>query len=156
MPVIAVSRFEHFFRAAAGLDVDKADLKRHSDFVNRKLYDMLVVADNLRRALDAVPAEALEKDAGLKSLAEGVELTARDMLAALERHGVRKLEPKGNRFDPNFHQAMFEVENPDLPAGTVVEVVQEGYVIGERVLRPALVGVSRGGARAAETAASGK
>ncbi len=118
--------------------------------------DMLVVADNLRRALDAVPAEALEKDAGLKSLAEGVELTARDMLAALERHGVRKLEPKGNRFDPNFHQAMFEVENPDLPAGTVVEVVQEGYVIGERVLRPALVGVSRGGARAAETAASGK
>ncbi len=108
--------------------------------------DMLGVADNLRRALDAIPPEALEAgDAGLKSLAEGVDMTARDMLSALERHGVKKLEPKGEKFDPHFHQAMFEVQNPDLANNTVTEVVQEGYVIGERVLRPAMVGIAKGG-----------
>lgn len=112
--------------------------------------DMLSVSDNLRRALDAIPAEALQDgDPGLKSLAEGVDLTARDMLAALERHGVRKLEPKGGRFDPNFHQAMFEVENSEVPANTVMEVIQDGYVISERVLRPAMVGVSKGGPKEA-------
>ncbi len=110
--------------------------------------DMLGVADNLRRALDAVPSEALDEDSRLKGLAEGVEITARDLLSALERHGVRKIDPMGSRFDPHFHQAMFEVENPDVAAGTVVEVMQEGYVIGERVLRPAMVGVSKGGAKA--------
>lgn len=116
--------------------------------------DMLGVADNLRRALDAIPAEALQDgDPGLKSLAEGVDLTARDMLSALERHGVRKLEPKGGRFDPNFHQAMFEVENPEVPANTVVEVIQDGYVISDRVLRPAMVGVSKGGPKEAAPAA---
>lgn len=108
--------------------------------------DMLGVADNLRRALEAIPPEALEAgETGLKSLAEGVEMTARDMLSALERHGVKKLEPKGEKFDPNFHQAMFEVPNSDVANNTVVEVVQEGFVIGERVLRPAMVGVAKGG-----------
>lgn len=108
--------------------------------------DMLGVSDNLRRALDAIPADAMEAgDAGLKGLAEGVEMTARDMLGALERHGVKKLAPKGEKFDPHFHQAMFEVPNPEVPNNTVVEVVQEGYVIGERVLRPAMVGVAKGG-----------
>lgn len=108
--------------------------------------DMLSVSDNLRRALDTVPAEARESgEAGLKSLAEGVDLTERAMLAALERHGVKKLNPEGEKFDPNFHQAMFEVPNPDVPANTVVQVVQEGYSIGDRVLRPAMVGVAKGG-----------
>ena len=108
--------------------------------------DMLGVADNLRRALDAIPADALEAgEAGLKSLSEGVEMTARDMLSALERHGVKKLSPQGEKFDPNFHQAMFEVQNPDVANNTVTEVVQEGYVIGGRVLRPAMVGVAKGG-----------
>ncbi|MEX0347143.1 MAG: nucleotide exchange factor GrpE [Rhizobiaceae bacterium] len=108
--------------------------------------DMLGVGDNLRRALDAIPAEALEAgESGLKSLAEGVEMTARDMLTTLERHGVKKLSPQGEKFDPNFHQAMFEVQNPEVPNNTVTEVVQEGYVIGERVLRPAMVGVAKGG-----------
>ncbi|WP_394888856.1 nucleotide exchange factor GrpE [Mesorhizobium sp. AaZ16] len=108
--------------------------------------DMLSVSDNLRRALDAIPAEAKAAgDAGFKTLIEGVEMTERAMLAALERHGVRKLQPEGEKFDPNFHQAMFEVNNPDVPANTVVQVVQPGYSIGERVLRPAMVGVAKGG-----------
>ena len=107
---------------------------------------MLSVTDDLGRATDAVPAEARATgDAGFKALIEGVEITERAMLAALERHGVRKLAPEGEKFDPNFHQAMFELPNPDVPAGTVVQVVQPGYSIGERVLRPAMVGVARGG-----------
>ena len=108
--------------------------------------DMLSVSDNLRRALDAIPAEAKASgDAGFKALIDGVEITERAMLSALERHGVKKLEPEGEKFDPNFHQAMFEVPNPDVPANTVVQVVQPGYSIGERVLRPAMVGVAKGG-----------
>jgi molecular chaperone GrpE len=112
--------------------------------------DMLSVSDNLARTLDAIPAEAKASgDAGFKALIEGVEITERAMLSALERHGVRKLEPNGEKFDPNFHQAMFEVPNPDVPANTVVQVVQPGYSIGERVLRPAMVGVSKGGPKQA-------
>ena len=115
--------------------------------------DMLQVSDNLNRALEALPADAREgTDTGLKALVEGVELTDRAMLSALERHGVRKLDPQGERFDPNFHQAMFEVPNPDVPANTVVQVVQTGYVIGERVLRPAMVGVAKGGPKQAPEA----
>lgn len=112
--------------------------------------DMLSVSDNLRRALEAIPAEAKASgDAGFKALIEGVDLTERGMLSALERHGVKKLAPEGEKFDPNFHQAMFEVPNPNVPTGTVVQVVQPGYSIGERVLRPAMVGVSKGGPKAA-------
>ncbi|MBS3650161.1 nucleotide exchange factor GrpE [Pseudaminobacter sp. 19-2017] len=107
--------------------------------------DMLTVSDNLQRALEAVPEEAKAADPGLAALAEGVEMTERSMLSALERHGVKKLDPAGEKFDPHFHQAMFEVPNPDVPANTVVQVVQAGYSIGERVLRPAMVGVSKGG-----------
>ena len=106
--------------------------------------DMLNVADNTRRALDSVPKDA-EATGALKALVEGVELTERDLLKILERHGVKRLEPEGQKFDPNMHQAMFEVPNEELPSGTVVQVVQTGYAIGERVLRPALVGVSKGG-----------
>lgn len=112
--------------------------------------DMLTVADNVRRALDSVPAEARTGAEGaLKGLIEGIELTERDLLKTLERHGVKKLDPEGQKFDPNLHQAMFEVPNPDVPNGTVVQVVQSGYAIGERVLRPALVGVAKGGPKAA-------
>lgn len=120
---------------------DVADAKAYS--IANFARDMLSVSDNLRRALDAIAPEALETDANVKALAEGVEMTERAMLLALERHGVTKLEPEGQRFDPNFHQAMFEVPNPDLPNNTVVQVVQTGYAIGERVLRPAMVGVSK-------------
>jgi len=107
--------------------------------------DVLEIADNLQRALDAVPAEArANADPGLKALIEGVELTERSLHNTLEKNGVKKLDPSGGKFDPNFHQAMFEVPDPSVPAGTVVQVVQAGYTIGDRVLRPALVGLSKG------------
>lgn len=111
--------------------------------------DMLTVADNIRRALDAVSSEQVEAaDAAVKGLIEGVELTERDLLNTLERHGVRKLDPLNQKFDPHFHQAMFEVPDPGVPWGTVVQVLQTGFAIGDRVLRPAMVGVSRGGPKA--------
>jgi molecular chaperone GrpE len=117
--------------------------------------DVLDIADNLQRALDAVPAEArAAADPGLTSLIEGVELTERSLLNALEKHGVKKLDPQGQKFDPNFHQAMYEVPDASVPAGTVVQVMQAGYTIGERVLRPALVGVAKGGAKATAAANS--
>jgi molecular chaperone GrpE len=111
--------------------------------------DVLDIADNLQRALDAVPAEAkAAADPGLKALIEGVELTERSLLNTLEKNGVRKFDPSGEKFDPNFQQAMYEVPDASVPSGTVVQVVQAGYMIGDRVLRPALVGVSKGGAKA--------
>jgi molecular chaperone GrpE len=112
--------------------------------------DMLGVADNMERALANIPAEKLEAaDGAIKTLVEGIELTEKEMLRTLEKHGVKKLDPKGERFDPNFHQAMFEVPDPSVPNGTVAQVVQVGYSIGSRVLRPAMVGVARGGPKAA-------
>ena len=112
--------------------------------------DVLDIADNLQRALDAVPAETRESaDPILKALIEGVELTERSLLNALEKNGVKKFDPSGEKFDPNFQQAMYEVPDTSVPPGTVVQVVQAGYMIGERVLRPALVAVSKGGVKAA-------
>ncbi len=107
--------------------------------------DLLGSADNLRRALESLPetARAAEEPA-LKALIEGVDLTERDLLKTLERHGVRKIDPQGEKFDPNMHQAMFEAPDPDIAKGLVSKVVQSGYKIGERVLRPALVGISAG------------
>ena len=146
---------DRFLRLAAEMD----NLRRRTerDVKDAKSYsvagfarDMLAVSDNLRRALEAIPAEARAgADAGLSTLIEGVEMTERSMLSALERHGVRKIEAEGQKFDPNFHQAMFEVPNPDVPNNTVVQVVQAGFVIGERVLRPAMVGVAKGGPKEA-------
>src|SRR4051794_33604914 len=112
--------------------------------------DVLDIADNLQRALDAVPADAkANADAGIKALIEGVELTERSLHNTLEKNGVKKFDPAGEKFDPNFQQAMYEVPDASVPAGTVVQVVQAGYTIGERVLRPALVAVSKGGAKVA-------
>ncbi len=112
--------------------------------------DVVAVADNMRRALEAVSPELrASAEPGVKALIDGLELTERELLKALEKNGVRQFTPRGEKFDPNVHQAMFEVPDPAVPAGSVVEVVQPGYMIGERVLRPALVGVSKGGARTA-------
>jgi len=118
--------------------------------VSKFAGDIVDIADNLQRAIDAVPADAkASADAGLTSFIEGVELTERSLLSALEKHGVKKIHPTGEKFDPNFHQAMYEVPDASVISGTVVQVVQAGYTIGERVLRPALVGVSKGGVKAA-------
>ena len=117
--------------------------------------DMLGVADNIRRALDAVPPELRQSaEASVKALIEGVDLTEREFLKALEKNGIRQFSPQGEKFDPNLHQAMFEVPDTTVPAGSVVQVVQPGYMIGERILRPALVGVSKGGPKVAPAASS--
>lgn len=124
---------------------DAADARTYA--VTAFARDMLTVADNIRRALDSAPPG--EAGAALKPLIEGIELTERDLQKTLSRHGVKLLEPEGSKFDPNMHQAMFEVPRDDVPNGTVVQVIQSGYAIGERVLRPALVGVAKGGPRGA-------
>ncbi len=116
--------------------------------------DVLGVADNLTRALAAVDPEARATAEGtLKALLDGIDLTQRELRKALEKHGIRRLDPVGEKFDPNFHQAMFEVSDPDVAAGTIVEVMQTGYAIGDRVLRPALVVVAKGGAKPASASA---
>ena len=107
--------------------------------------DMLQVADNLHRALESIPVEARENDSMAHKLAEGVELTERSMLSAFERYNIKKVEALGHRFDPHLHQAMMEVEDPSQPSGMVVLEMQPGYVIADRLLRPAMVGVSKGG-----------
>lgn len=110
--------------------------------------DTLAVADNMRRALDAVTPELrASAEAGVRALIEGVELTERELLKALEKNGVRQFTPQGEKFDPNVHQAMFEVPDASVPTGSIVQVMQPGYMIGERVLRPAMVGVSKGGVK---------
>jgi molecular chaperone GrpE len=105
--------------------------------------EMLTVADNLRRAIQAVPAEARAADPALANLMDGVEATERGLEQTLTKFGVRQISPKGQKFDPAFHQAMYELETPDSPPGTVTDVIQAGYVIGERVLRPALVAIAK-------------
>src|SRR5688572_15740123 len=113
--------------------------------------DVLAVADNMERALEALDAELRETaNPAIKTLLDGVELTERELLKVLEKHGVTKFEPKkGDKFDPNLHQAMYELPDPSQPAGTVAQVVQPGYMIGERMLRPAAVGVAKGGPKPA-------
>lgn len=115
--------------------------------------DMLTVADNIARALESAPADA---EGPAKAFLDGVALTERDLLKTLERHGVKKLEPEGQKFDPNMHQAMFEVPDETKPSGTVTTVVQAGYAIGERCLRPAMVGVSKGAPKVAPVNGGGE
>ena len=108
--------------------------------------DLLSPVDNLRRALDALP-EAEITDSRAKGLRDGVAAIEREFVAAFERNGLRRIDPRGERFDHNFHEAVFEAERPDLPSGTIVEVLQPGYMLHDRLLRPAMVGVAKGGAK---------
>jgi len=118
--------------------------------------EMLTVGDDLRRALDAVPEEERRSAKGaLSALLEGVELTEREFLRILGKHGVGLIRPAGERFDPHLHQAMLEVEDGTVPSGTVVNVIQPGYVIGDRVLRPAMVTVSKGGPKSTRAGGDG-
>jgi len=108
--------------------------------------ELLAVADNLRRAVDAVPAEQREQDEALRNLLVGIEATERQLLAAFDRGGIKKMEALGEPFDPNFHQVVFEVENTGKPGGTIVQVLQDGYTIHGRLLREAMVGAAKHGA----------
>lgn len=117
--------------------------------------DVLAVADNMHRALEAIGPEArAQADSTLKTLIEGIELTERELHKVLSKNGVKKFSPEGEKFDPNLHEAMYEMPTADLPAGHVAQVMQAGYMLGERVLRPAMVGVSKGAPKTAPAAAN--
>src|SRR6201998_1254474 len=157
---VAVELRDRLLRTLA----DMENLRKRTDraVADSRLYgvtsfarDILGVADNMRRALDAVgPELRASAEGGVKALIDGVELTERALLKALEKNGRRQFSPQGEKFDPNLHQAMYEVPDASVPAGSVVQVVQPGYKIGERVLRPAMVGVSKGGPRTAPVSVS--
>jgi len=124
-----------------------ADAKTYG--VTNLAREAIALADNLRRAIDSFPAEArAAMDPHVSALLEGVELTERDFLSRLSRFGVKKIEGHGSRFDLNQHEALYEIPDETQPAGTVAQVMETGYLIGERVLRPAKVGVTRGGPKA--------
>src|SRR5690606_15677361 len=114
--------------------------------ISKFARDVVTVADNFERAIQAVPQGAAEQDAALKGLIEGVSMTEREFLNVLEKNGVRRIVPKGEAFNPHLHQAMMEAQSPDAAPGTILEVYQAGYVIEDRVLRPAMVVVAKGGA----------
>ena len=132
-------------------DMENLRRRTEKEVADAKLYgisslarDMLSFADNSSRAVENLPLELRgSTDPVIKTLIEGIELSERDFLARLARHGIKKIEPLGSKFDPNFHEALFEVADDTVPNGTVVKVVEDGYAIGDRVLRPAKVGVSR-------------
>jgi molecular chaperone GrpE len=106
--------------------------------------DLLSVADNLGRALAALTAEERESAGEVeKNLIAGVEVTERELLQVFQRHGIRKIETVGQKFDPNYHQAIYEVPTSEKPPGIVMQELQSGYAVGERCLRPAMVGVSK-------------
>lgn len=126
---------------------DREDASKYA--VSSFAKELVTVADNLRRALDAVPADGREQDEMLKSLAVGVEATERQLFAAFDRAGIKRIDPTGEMFDPNFHQVMFEIENTGKAAGTVVQVLQPGYTIHGRLLREAMVGVAKANANEA-------
>lgn len=109
--------------------------------------DLLAVSDNLSRALQSVP-EDLASDERVKNLLDGVEMTRRELQGVFEKHGIAKIEPLGEKLNPHHHEAMFEVEDPKQTPGTVIQVIEPGYVLHDRLLRPARVGVAKGGAKA--------
>jgi molecular chaperone GrpE len=117
--------------------------------ITRFARDVVTVADNFERAVQAVPPGAAEQDSALKSLVEGVSMTEREFLNVLERYGVKRVSPKGEMFNPHQHQAMMEMQNLDVAPGTILEVFQPGYLIEDRVLRPAMVVVAKGGPKVA-------
>ncbi len=123
------------------MEREKDDIARYA--IANFAREVLGIADNIQRAIQAVPRDAAEMDAALKTFLDGIEVTERELHKSMERQGITKLNPLGEKFDPNFHQAMFEVPTPDQPSGMVMQVVQPGYTLGDRVLRPAMVGVSK-------------
>lgn len=128
---------------------EKADTAKFA--ISKFAGDMIGVADNFQRALAAVPAEAAEQDGALKSLLEGVAMIERAFLQALERHNVKKIDPSGELFNPHLHQAVMEQHNPDVAAGTILQVYEVGYTIEDRLLRPAAVVVAKGGFKPVKT-----
>jgi molecular chaperone GrpE len=147
---------DQFLRAAAEtenvrrrLEKEKEDIAKYA--ITKFAKDILSVGDNFQRAISAVPKDAVESDPALKTLLDGVILAERDYKTALERHDIRVIDPAGQPFNPHQHQAVMEQENSSVPAGTVLQVYQVGYLLDDRNLRPAMVVVSRGGPRPGKT-----
>lgn len=132
---------------------DKSDFAKYA--ISEFARDILTVGDNIRRAIEAVPKEAVLSHPALTSLIEGVEVTERDLIKVLERYQVKRFDPLGEMFNPHFHEAMTKVDVPNVPADTVIQVIHAGYMIGERVLRPAAVIVAKGGAVAEQPVKGG-
>ncbi len=135
----AVAEGENIRRRAAK---EKQDASQYA--IASLARDLLAVPDTLDRAISSIP-EAVRAQDGVVNLIEGMELTQRQLLGIFERHGIKPIQPMGEKFDPNFHQAMFEAPDTGQPDGTVVQILQAGYIIGDRLLRPAMVGVAKGG-----------
>jgi molecular chaperone GrpE len=138
----ALAETENVRRRAAR---DKVDASKYA--ITSFARDVLSVADNLRRAADTVDAEARKHNSALDALVAGVEMTEKELLGVLARHGITPIEAEGQRFDPHVHEAMYEVPDESVPHGTVVQVLERGFMIHDRPLRPSRVGVSRGGPR---------
>jgi molecular chaperone GrpE len=124
---------------------DKEDTAKYA--ISKFAREVLAVGDNLQRATAAVPPGAADADPALKALVDGVSMTEREFVNVLERNGVKRIDPEGQPFNPHQHQAMIEVEQPEVAAGTVVQVYAPGYILEDRVLRPAMVVVAKGGER---------
>jgi molecular chaperone GrpE len=117
--------------------------------ITRLAREIVGVGDNFQRAIDAVPPGAADQDSALKSFLEGVTMTERELLNVLERHGIRRVQPLNEIFNPHLHQAVMEIARSDVPSGTIVQVFQAGFMIEDRVLRPAMVAVAKGGPKPA-------
>lgn len=141
---------DRLLRAHAEMDNLRKRTEREKDetakyAITKFARDILAIGDNLERATAAVPAGAADSDPALKALVDGVSMTEREFLNVLDRNGVKRLDPTGQPFNPHQHQAMVEIEQTDVPPGTIVQVYQAGYSLGDRVLRPAMVVVAKGG-----------
>ncbi|CCB67909.1 MULTISPECIES: nucleotide exchange factor GrpE [unclassified Hyphomicrobium] len=151
----AAAKQDQYLRAVAETENVRRRLEKEKEetakyAITKFAKDILTVGDNFQRAIAAVPKDAVESDPALKTLLDGVILAERDYKTALERHGVRAIDPAGQPFNPHHHQAVMEQENANVPAGTVLQVYQVGYMIDDRNLRPAMVVVSRGGPKVAK------
>jgi molecular chaperone GrpE len=132
--------------------LEKEKIDAHKYAVSKFARDVVTVGDNFQRAIAAVPPLAVEQTPELKSFMDGVAMTERELLNALERHGIKRIDPVGEAFNPHMHQAVMEAEKADVPSGTVVQVFQPGYMIEDRVLRPAMVVVAKGGTKTSRPA----
>ncbi len=159
----AAQKHDAHLRAAAEMENVRRRLEKEKEetaryAISKFAKDILSVGDNFQRAIAAVPKEAVASDPALKTLLDGVVLAEKDFISALERHGVKAIDPAGQPFNPHHHQAVMEREDASVPAGTVLQVFQSGYLIDDRCLRPAMVVVSRGGPKvqkAADTPSEG-
>lgn len=146
------ARLDRALRAYAEADNVRKRLEREKEeaakyAVTKLARDIVTVGDNFRRAIETAPADKMTQDTALKAFFEGIELTERELLGMLERHGVKRIDPMGEPFNPRQHQAVMEMDSPDAQAGTILQVFQAGYMIEDRILRPAMVIVSKGASK---------